>query len=99
VVWFGEAIPPVCMQAAAQWVSDATVLLVVGTSAVVHPAATLVEVATAARTYVVECNVERTAVSDWADAHVEGPCEVTLPALLHAIDHHRGGGHGASEPA
>ena len=66
----------------------------VGTSAVVQPAASLVEIAMAAQTYVVECNVEWTPTADRADAHVLGPCEVTLPALLHALDHHRGGGPG-----
>lgn len=99
VVWFGEAIPPTHLQAAANWICAADVLLVVGTSAVVHPAAALVDVATQARTYVVECNLEWTPASDHVDAHVQGPCEVTLPALLHAIDHHRGGGPGTGGPA
>jgi NAD-dependent deacetylase len=97
VVWFGEAIPPPYLQAAAQWVDAADVLLVVGTSAVVQPAASLVDLAARGGTYVLECNLEPTPASRLADASMQGPCEVTLPALLHALDHHRGGTPSAGE--
>ncbi len=43
VVWFGEAVP--AMEEAMQWVRKADVLLVVGTSLAVYPAASLVNFA------------------------------------------------------
>ena len=45
VVWFGEALPDGAWEAAAAWVRAADLLLVVGTSAVVYPAAGLVPLA------------------------------------------------------
>ncbi len=45
VVWFGEALPPEAWDLAEQAIRDADVLLVVGTSAVVYPAAGLATLA------------------------------------------------------
>lgn len=42
VVWFGEALPPATWSAAVDAVSDADLVLVVGTSGLVYPAAGLV---------------------------------------------------------
>jgi NAD-dependent deacetylase len=43
VVWFGEPVP--AMAQAVEWLADADVLLIVGTSLAVYPAASLVELA------------------------------------------------------
>jgi NAD-dependent deacetylase len=42
VVWFGEMLPPAALERASQLISDADLLLVIGTSGVVYPAAGLV---------------------------------------------------------
>ncbi len=56
VVWFGEAVPAI--DAAVDLVRGAEVLLVVGTSGVVHPAAGLADLALGAGARVVEINPE-----------------------------------------
>ena len=67
---------------------ECDVFLVVGTSAVVYPAADLIPVAKGHRDYkpdpgvVVECNLARTEASRLADVGVYGPSGVTLPAVL-----------------
>jgi NAD-dependent deacetylase len=91
IVWFGEPLSPSHVRAAGEWTAAADVLLVVGTSAVVQPAASLVQVAIEAGAAVVELNTETTPASRLADWVLAGPCQLTLPALVHAIDHHRGG--------
>ena len=42
VVWFGEMLPPAALERASQLISEADLLLVIGTSGVVYPAAGLV---------------------------------------------------------
>jgi NAD-dependent deacetylase len=51
VVWFGEAVP--AMEQAMEWVREADILLVVGTSLAVYPAASLVGFAPPAASVVV----------------------------------------------
>ena len=58
---------------------------VVGTSAVVFPAAGLIEVAGSARARVLEFNMERTAASERVDLGIYGPSGKTLPELLKRI--------------
>ena len=63
VVWFGEPLPAGMWLEAEHAAGDAEVLLVIGTSAVVYPAASLVTVARAAKAKVIEVNVEETPIS------------------------------------
>lgn len=63
---------------------QAELVLVVGTSSLVYPAASLQLVAAEAGAYVVEINPEATSFSDQASEHLAGPAGVVLPALLHA---------------
>ena len=81
VVWFGEALDPRHLDAAVESVSGAHMVLVVGTSSVVYPAAALPGIARRAGAMVVEINPEETPLS--ADAHVvlRGPAGVVLPEL------------------
>ncbi len=82
VVWFGEALPPGAWEAAEQAVREAEVLLVVGTSAVVYPAAGLIPLAQACGARVIEVNPEETAMSARLDCSLRGPAGVILPALI-----------------
>jgi NAD-dependent deacetylase len=81
VVLFGEAVPAYGM--AELVVRDADVLLVVGTSGQVQPAAGLVGLAAASGAYCVLVNAERWDDPDPdIDAELIGPAEVVLPALV-----------------
>ena len=79
VVWFGEALDPATVAAALDAARHADLLLVVGTSALVTPAAHLPLVTLEAGGRVVEFNVERTWLSDSVDETVLGPAAETLP--------------------
>jgi NAD-dependent deacetylase len=57
------------------------VLVVVGTSAVVYPAAGLVEVAAAARATVIEVNPEASAQAYLAGVTLRGPAGQLLPLV------------------
>ncbi len=63
VVWFGEALPQTTLQAAAEAFARADVTLVVGTSGVVEPAASLAGLALRGGAAVIEINPERTPLS------------------------------------
>ena len=78
VVWFGEALPPGIWEAAENAVRSSDLLLVVGTSGLVYPAATLASLATR----VVEINSTATALSPHMDEILEGPSGEILPRLL-----------------
>jgi NAD-dependent deacetylase len=60
---------------------------VVGTSAVVYPAALIPEVARTAGAYVVEVNPERTPLSDLCDEVLTGQAAEILPLLCQKPDH------------
>ncbi len=78
VVWFGEALPRIVWAEAERAVSQADVLLVVGTSAQVYPAACLIGMAR----FVIEVNVEATPVSSRVAIALQGPSGEILPALV-----------------
>ncbi|HZQ55984.1 MAG TPA: NAD-dependent deacylase [Bryobacteraceae bacterium] len=82
VVWFGEALPPDIWSTAEQAVSSCDLLLVIGTSAVVYPAAGLVPLARGRGTKIVEVNIQPTAVSSLVDYTLAGPAGELLPQLL-----------------
>lgn len=84
VVWFGEALPEAEFARADRAARRAALFLVIGTSALVYPAAGLPAVASAAGAWVVEINPEPTPISDQVDEILRGPAGVILPALLAA---------------
>lgn len=68
IVWFGEALEPSVIGAAAAAAASCELFLVVGTSGVVQPAASLAMMAREAGAFVVEVNPERSAspaVQSW----------------------------------
>jgi len=81
-VYFGEALDADVLDAAAQAAADCDVLLAVGTSLGVHPAAGLVEVAAAHGARVVIVNAEPTPYDGLADLVVREPISEALPRLL-----------------
>jgi NAD-dependent deacetylase len=84
VVWFEEPLPMLEFGRAQRAAREAKLVLVVGTSSLVYPAASLQLAALEAGAYVVEINPEATAFSSHASEHLAGPAGVVLPALLQA---------------
>lgn len=82
VVWFGEALPEGMMKEAEHAVSSAQVLLLIGTSAVVVPAANLIPCARKAGAKIIEVNPESTAATGLADCVLRGAAGELLPRLL-----------------
>ena len=82
VVWFHEMLPAGILEEAAREIGLAEVLLVVGTSGVVQPAASLADIALGAAIPVLEVNPEETPLSSLADVFLKGPAGKVLPSLL-----------------
>ncbi|MFX0539637.1 SIR2 family NAD-dependent protein deacylase [Ornithinimicrobium sp. Y1847] len=82
VVWFGEALPQEEFFAAVEAAQEADLVLVVGTSGLVHPAATIPHLAGARGVPVVEINPRETEVSEAADHVWRATAAQALPALL-----------------
>ena len=80
VVWFGESIDPALLdRSLAAMACD--IFFTVGTSAVVHPAASLVAQARDRGAYTVEINLEATPASASVDLALHGPAEDLLGRL------------------
>ncbi|MBG83612.1 MAG: NAD-dependent protein deacylase [Phycisphaerae bacterium] len=82
VTWFGEALPSSAWSLAEQTARECDLMLVVGTSAVVYPAAALIEVASRSGATIIIVNSEATAASPLADHELIGSAEELLPRLL-----------------
>ena len=85
VVWFGEMLPQDILHSAFRAAETCDVFLCIGTSALVHPAASLPLVAKEAGGFVVEVNTEPTVISDRIDETLLGPSGVILPELLKEV--------------
>ena len=84
VVLFGEMLPAAAFERAAHDAEQCELCFVVGTSAVVYPAASIPEIARAAGAYLVEVNPERTSLSDLCDEILTGRAGEILPLLSEA---------------
>ncbi len=82
IVWFGEPLDPAVLGEAVRLASTADVCLVVGTSAVVHPAAGLADLTRRAGGAIIEVNVDSTPITGVAAAVLRGPAAEIVPALL-----------------
>ncbi len=82
IVWFGESLPADVLEQAWADSEQADLFLVVGTSALVHPAASLPLVAKRSGASVVEINLEPTAISDQVDISLMGKSGELLPQLI-----------------
>jgi NAD-dependent deacetylase len=82
VVWFGETLPADVWQKAERVSGHVEVFLVIGTSALVYPAAGLAGNAKRAGARVIEINIEETALTQRIDAFLRGPSAELLPQLM-----------------
>ena len=82
VVWFGESLDPSVLNEAARLASAADVCLVVGTSAVVHPAAGLADLTRRAGGDVIEVNLEDTPLTGIASVALRGTAASVIPQIV-----------------
>lgn len=86
VVWFGESLPETAWHEALREIEKADLLLVVGTSGLVYPAASLPETARRHGCRVAVINPDASALSDRDGMDWQIQAAVGLPALLAALD-------------
>jgi NAD-dependent deacetylase len=82
VVWFGEPLDPAPLARAFDAASRADACLVVGTSALVQPAASVATTAARAGASLVEVNAEATPLSRLATVSLRGAAAALVPELL-----------------
>jgi NAD-dependent deacetylase len=87
IVWFHEPLPGDVWEQAVVAAMECDVLLVVGTSAVVYPAASLIPIAREKDrpAAVIEFNLTPTEASTLADIGVYGPSGQTLPRVIERL--------------
>jgi NAD-dependent deacetylase len=85
VVWYGEALPHDVLQRALAVSERCQVMLVVGTSGVVQPAASLPSVAKRHGAMVIDVNPEPSGITPIADIFLQGLSGEVLPLLVAAI--------------
>lgn len=85
VVWFGEPLDPAVLDRAFEAATSAAVCLVVGTSGLVHPAASIPLATVRSGGALVEVNPEESALTPWATVHLAGSAATVLPPLLDEV--------------
>jgi NAD-dependent deacetylase len=88
VVWFGEALPGDAIDRAQVLSVRCDVMLVVGTSGVVYPAAAMPLLAAQAGALVIDVNPERDALAAAAGIFLRGAGGEVLPRLVAAVRQH-----------
>jgi len=82
VVWFGESLDPRILHQAVEAAEKCQIMLVVGTSSVVQPAASLAFTAKSGGAMLAEINLERTPNSDLMDIVLIGKAGEILSGLV-----------------
>lgn len=85
VILFGEQLDDNTLTAARQLTQTCGVMLVIGTSAAVPPAAAFPQLASAGGALVVELNIEPTAITEWCEVTILGDAAETLPKLTDRV--------------
>ncbi|MEE9432265.1 MAG: NAD-dependent deacylase [Melioribacteraceae bacterium] len=86
VVWFGENLPQDIFNKAEQKAKECDICFIVGTSAVVYPAAHIPITAKQNGAYLVEINIEQTEITSNVDCLLLGKSGEVLPKLLATIN-------------
>ena len=82
VIWFGEALDEEVLSRAFEAAGSAQVCIVAGTSAVVHPAASIPLATARFRGAIIEVNPDATPLSRMAAVTLAGPAGALLPQLV-----------------
>ncbi|RYZ08431.1 MAG: NAD-dependent deacylase [Myxococcales bacterium] len=90
VVWFGESLPKATLEQAEVAAASCDVLLSVGTSSLVHPAAGLPLAAKRHGAVLLEVNPTATPLTPHVDAALSGPAGLLLPELARQLERLRG---------
>ena len=85
VVWFMEQLPSRELQLAQRASEDCELMIVVGTSGLVTPAATLPHFAKHAKARIIEVNPEHSMITRMADLVLQGPSGKILPQIVEAL--------------
>ena len=85
IVWFGEPLPARVLEHAWRAAERCDLMLVVGTSGVVYPAAQLPLLAHQSGAHIIEIDLDRSSLTEMADVHLQGRAGEILPALLAAL--------------
>jgi NAD-dependent deacetylase len=85
VVWFGEMLPALALERAERAARQCSVMLVVGTSGAVWPAAGLASAARHAGAWVAIVNPNASEIDDDAHLVLRGSAAQLLPALLEGV--------------
>jgi NAD-dependent deacetylase len=89
VVWFGEMLPENVIEEAFRRSEVAELFFSVGTSAIVHPAASLPVIAKRSGAALVEINPEETPLSELVDFRLVGPSGELLAGLMSLLEERR----------
>ena len=89
VVWFGEMLPADAVERAWRLAERCDVMLLVGTSGTVWPAAELPHVAKGAGARVIEVNPEPSELTPVADVFLQGRAGIVLPRLASHVAQRR----------
>lgn len=82
IVWFGESLDPDDLDRSVAAVGSCEVLLIIGTSGVVYPAASFASLAKQAGSFVTEINVDPTPNSQLVDVAIGGRAAEIVPQLM-----------------
>ena len=85
VVWFGEMLPADVISSAFAASERAELFFSIGTSALIHPAASLPVTAKQCGAYLAEVNLDPTPLSGYADYAIHGPAGEIMPEIVEKI--------------
>ncbi len=82
IVWFGESLDPVDLERSFSAVRSCEVLLIIGTSGIVYPAASFASLAKEAGAFVAEVNLDPTPNTQIVDVAIRVRAKDIVPVLL-----------------
>jgi NAD-dependent deacetylase len=82
VVWFGESLPEAALRRAAEAAASCDLLLTIGTSGLVYPAAELPHTAARAGATILQINPKPTPLDEIATRNLHGPAAHLLPEIV-----------------
>ncbi len=85
VVWFGEYLPQDQFNASQNASKNSDIFFIVGTSAIVFPAASLIYTAKESGSFLIEINIEETEISSQVNFSLFGKAGNVLPEILERL--------------
>ena len=85
VVWFGEVLPGAALERAVEAAQLADVMLVIGTSGLVNPAAQLPGLAKDSGAVLIDINPAQDEIAAHADLFIQAAAGIALPHIVQAI--------------